>query len=233
MRTGTGLVSEMRVDEHGRVSAWVRCAAELRPAPGQFVLGWDPLELEAALAQPLFAGEYDEQGFLALGAHPTWQPGARLALRGPLGRGFQLPGGVRQVALVAFAGQAGRLMPLAHLALAQGAAVVLYGEPEVGSLPLLLEAFPLAALPEALSWADFIAADAPLAELGCLGALLGRQAEAGRTLTGQVLVDTPMPCAGAADCGLCATSGVNGWKLACKDGPVLDLRALDWRRAAG
>ena len=233
MRTGMGLVSEVRLDESGRFSAWIRCAPEIRPAPGQYVLARNPLDREDALATPLFAGEYGEGGFLALGAAATWEPGVQLELRGPLGCGFQLPGSARRVALVALEGQAGRLLPLVRPALTQGAAVVLYSEPLPGQLPLSLEAFPQAALPEALAWADFIAADAPLGALNDLGALLGFWAGAKRSLTGQVLIHTPMPCAGIADCGVCAVPARNGWKLACKDGPAFHLGALDWERVAG
>jgi len=233
MRTGMGLVSEVRVDESGRFSAWIRCTSDIRPAQGQYVLARDPLDREAVLATPLFAGEYGEGGFLALDAEATWGPGVQLELRGPLGSGFQMPVGAHRVALVALEGQAGRLLPLVQPALEQGAAVVLYCEPLPRQLPLSLEALPLSALPEALSWADFIAAEAPLAGLSDLGVLLGFEAGAKRSLVGQVLVGTPMPCAGIADCGICAVPARGGWKLACNDGPVLPLGALDWERGAG
>jgi NAD(P)H-flavin reductase len=42
------------------------------------------------------------------------------------------------------------------------------------------------------------------------------------------LILAPMPCAGLAECGACAVPARSGWKLACLDGPVFDLRALDW-----
>ncbi|HSF80003.1 MAG TPA: hypothetical protein VLA49_02145 [Anaerolineales bacterium] len=230
MRTGTGLVSEVRVDESGHFSAWVRCEPEIRPAPGQYALARSPLEREAVLARPLFAGEYSEDGFLALGTETSWGPGTEIELRGPLGRGFQLPASTRRLALVAYRQTAERLLPLASLALAQGAAVVLYCEPLPRRLPLSLEAFPLAVLPEALPWADFLAAEAPLTVLEELAQLLGFQEGMKHSLAGEVLVDTAMPCGGAADCGACALPTRNGWKLACKDGPVFDLQALDWQK---
>src|SRR3990172_9141527 len=121
MRTGMGLVSEVRVDESGRFSAWIRCTSDIRPAQGQYVLA-----REAVLATLVFAGEYGEGGFLALDAEATWGPGVQLELRGPLGSGFQMPVGAHRVALVALEGQAGRLLPLVQPALEQGAAVVLY-----------------------------------------------------------------------------------------------------------
>jgi ferredoxin len=43
---------------------------------------------------------------------------------------------------------------------------------------------------------------------------------------GQMLIHTPVPCGGMADCGICAVTLRSGWKLACKEGPVFDWKAL-------
>ena len=56
---------------------------------------------------------------------PGWTAGARLAVRGPLGGGFRLPVSAPGVALVGWVPPY-RLLPLADLALSQGAAVALY-----------------------------------------------------------------------------------------------------------
>jgi len=249
MRTGAGFISEVQVDEAGHYAAWIRCGQEIQPAPGQYVLARDPQDKKTVLARPLYAGEYRPGSFLALDPEAIWQPGVQLELRGPLGVGFQLPEQARRVALVALEGQPGRLMPLVGTALAKGAAVVLYCDPLPRRLPVSLEAFPLAALPEALPWADYLAADTPLVSLGEMGALLGLRSRvnpsmaghsragysragspwAGYSQAGQVLVRTDMPCAGIADCGICAVPTRGGWKLACEDGPVFDLQALDWQ----
>ncbi|UCH60668.1 MAG: hypothetical protein JSV61_04095 [Anaerolineales bacterium] len=232
MRTGVGLVSEVRVDERGEHSAWIRCEESISPAPGQYVMARERRDGEAVSSTALFASAYDQDSFLALDPQPAWQPGTRLELRSPLGRGFNTPAQARRVALVALEGQAGRLLPLAQMALEQGAAVVLYCDPVPSGLPVSLEAFPLAALPEGLAWADFIAADAHLAALSNLGALLGLQSGVKASLVGQTLVRTDMPCAGMGECGVCALLTRGGWKLVCKDGPVFDLQALDWEHAA-
>jgi len=42
----------------------------------------------------------------------------------------------------------------------------------------------------------------------------------------QVLVRTPVPCGGIAECGVCAVTLKSEWKLACKDGPVFDWGEL-------
>jgi NAD(P)H-flavin reductase len=43
----------------------------------------------------------------------------------------------------------------------------------------------------------------------------------------QALFYSPMPCGGAADCGVCALRTRHGVKLVCKDGPVFNLEELD------
>jgi dihydroorotate dehydrogenase electron transfer subunit len=42
----------------------------------------------------------------------------------------------------------------------------------------------------------------------------------------QILIHTPVPCGGVAECGVCAVTSKSGWKLACRDGPVFDWREL-------
>jgi len=94
-------------------------------------------------------------------------------------------------------------------------------------LPAALEVQPLSALPEALVWADFLAVDISLRSLSSLGELLGLKGGNQKLpCPGQVLVRTDMPCAGIADCGVCALKTRSGWRLACKDGPVFDLEEL-------
>jgi hypothetical protein len=49
---------------------------------------------------------------------------------------------------------------------------------------------------------------------------------------GQVLVHTPMPCAGLGECGVCSIQvrvtpqPRRTWKLVCRDGPVFNLADL-------
>lgn len=236
MKTHTGRIAGLVVDEQGRQAAQVTCPAGAVPAPGQVVaacaLEDDSL---AALATPLFYGGAAEQGFLALPLESklpaTWLPGTPLQLRGPLGRGFRLPGNLRRLALAALGDTAGRLLPLAQRGLALGADVALFADQAPAALPARVELQPLDALIEALDWADFLAIDLPRQALPDLRKVLGRDAEAQtRRLSCpvQVLIVTALPCAGLAACGACALPGRGGWKLACEDGPVFDLYTLDW-----
>jgi dihydroorotate dehydrogenase electron transfer subunit len=55
---------------------------------------------------------------------------------------------------------------------------------------------------------------------------LGKRNQLGAGSEAQVLIHTPVPCGGVADCGVCAVTLRSGWKLACQDGPVFDWREL-------
>ncbi len=95
-------------------------------------------------------------------------------------------------------------------------------------LPAAVEVSPLASLKEAMDWPDFMALDVPLTRLAELRDVLGLSNGDGLPCPAQVLVTTPMPCAGMAQCGACAVPARRGWKLACEDGPVFDLNILKW-----
>jgi dihydroorotate dehydrogenase electron transfer subunit len=194
------------------------------------VLAYAPADVGQPLAWALFnaqaaGGKSGEGGFLAAPPIPdTWGPGTALELHGPLGRGFQLPGEVRRLGAAAFTPNAARLMPLVTQALERNIAVTLFSDSPLAGLPYALEVSPLAALPEALPWADFLALDLPLEKLEGLRLLLG--AEEPLRCPAQALIYTPMPCGGAAECGACAVPARRGFKLACKDGPVFNLREI-------
>jgi hypothetical protein len=223
MKSYAGRVVEVR-EEEGGTAATIACPARAVPAPGQYLLGAaDEDVLGAAL---FFSGAWPE-GFQAAPPLPVgWEPGTILSLHGPLGHGFRLPLDLRRLALAATGEGPARLLPLAEAALSRNAAVTLYSDLLLPDLPTALEAFPLAALPEALTWADFLVVDTPLKDSAALGERLGLPPGSQPPCPGQVLVYTPMPCAGFAECGACAVHSQRGWKLACVDGPVFDLKEI-------
>lgn len=227
MRTGVGWVREVRIDYQGRLAAWIRCDPGLLPEPGQYLMGWNPLDIEAPLAAELFPGKITEQGFLALEFPRNLEPGTALELRGPLGRGFRLPADIRRLALVAFSDGPDHLLPLADLALSRGAAVALYCDPPFPSLPSSIEVSPLDSLADALDWADFFAAGVSSDYLAELEKFLDNPFVS-KQLNGQVLLRKSMPCGGLSSCGACAVAVKRGWKYACKDGPVFDLQRFEF-----
>ncbi len=209
---------------NGKSAGRIRCDPRLVPAPGQYLLAQALSEPDAPLAHPVFSAGLCPGGFYAAPPLPAdWRPGAHLNIRGPLGKGFQLPPTARFVALAVFGEDPARLLALAEPALTQNAAVVLLADAAPEGLPAAIEISPLSALPETLRWADYIAFDLPRAALPTTLKLI---TDTSYSRDGQALIETPIPCGGMGECGVCAVSLRKGYKLACKDGPVFDLKTL-------
>jgi dihydroorotate dehydrogenase electron transfer subunit len=224
MHTGTAQVVELILEDGWRL-ARISCGASLIPSPGQYILAGSASD--TSLPVPVFYTDSAPQGFIGapLGAN-SWSPGQEVHLRGPLGRGFEMPLSARKVALIAFDTPPVRLRGLIKPALKQEAAVALVSDFVSDRLPDEVEVQPLSALPDILNWADTIAVDVARENLPGLGQRLEVMNQIPAVRAAQVLVRTLMPCGGVADCGVCAVQIKPGWKLACKDGPVLDWREL-------
>lgn len=85
---------------------------------------------------------------------------------------------------------------------------------------------PLKSAEDVLQWADYVAADVERERLPRLNELFGAAGQAWAVNEAQVFIRAPMPCGGMAECGVCALTTSNFWKMACKDGPVFDWRSL-------
>jgi NAD(P)H-flavin reductase len=211
--------------EDGEPGLRLACPAALVPSAGQYLLAGDgsisplPVSLIYTRSAP--------QGFIASASGQVqWGPGTELHLRGPLGRGFSLRPSARKVGLVALDGSPAPLKGLIAPALRQDAAIVLVCDCSPEHLPDEIEVQPLAALTEILEWADFLAVDVRRENLDLLKKRLTRLDQLPVGQATQVLVHTPVPCGGIADCGVCAVTARSGWMMACKDGPVFEWREL-------
>ncbi|MBN1450686.1 MAG: hypothetical protein JW963_06690 [Anaerolineales bacterium] len=248
VKQDTGELIELYLED-GLTGGRLLCAQNLIPSPGEYLLAHDPAS-NAPLPVPVFSAGPVPGGFLLAPPIPLpWHPGASLSLRGPLGRGFSLPASARRVALVALGETAARLKLLLAAALGQNASVALVSDLDLPNLPPEVEIQPVSALPGVAKWADYLAFDLPREYLPRLHEKLGlgehhlcrehvgapfvasaegatRRRQAEVPFEAQVLVVTPMPCGGLADCGVCAVTARRGWKMACKDGPVFDLNEL-------
>ena len=224
MHTGNGQVTELILEDRYR-RLRVACPPNLVPAPGQYLLASDgPATL---LPVPLFHTDSAPGGFIAAASGPvSWTPGTELHLRGPLGRGFTLPLSARKVGLVALDHSPARLKGLIAPALKQAAAVVLLCEFNPEDLPDDVEVQPVTAATEILAWADYLAVDIGRENLDQARELVERSGPLPAVRGAQVLVRTPQPCGGAAECGICAVTTKSGWKLACKEGPVFEWKEL-------
>ena len=224
MHTGQGRVVET-ILENGQRLARIACPANLIPSAGQYLLASDASD--APLPVPLFYTDSAAESFLTAPPIPdTWMPGLNISLRGPLGRGFTIPISARKIALIAFDDTPVRLHGLIRPALKQGAAIVVVSDFAVGDVSDEVEAQPLSALGEVLAWADYAAFDVARTNLLELKEKLGMLKQLPVLYEAQVLIRTSMPCGGVADCGVCAVSLKSGWQMACKDGPVFNVREI-------
>ncbi len=229
-----GVIREVWLDDDGGVGALLEIKCGHFP-PGRWFSATGSVDAEFRLPQALYsAGTRDGLVVIAPPLPREWGPGTRLKLRGPNGRGFALPAGVRHVALAAVGCRGWRLVGLAQAAVQAGADVVFLGETRPPDLPLAVEVLPLDGLREMAAWADYLALDvdsggqAPAAGecVHRVRALLGLEGRGRLGAVCEALISVPMPCGGTGECGVCAVETRGGWKLACKDGPVFDFNEL-------
>jgi dihydroorotate dehydrogenase electron transfer subunit len=234
MQTDTGIISVIQMEEDGTRSARIDSPTPMNPSPGKYILVYKDDDPDSFLGWPLFPvslhQSLGESQNPFLGPIPsTWGPNTALKLCGPLGHGFIIPKNTRRLALVVLGDTASRLLPLIHPALDSVADIVIVSAFLLPSLPPAVEIRSLNALPDVLSWADFIAMDIPLTVLPNLRQILKLDPHGQIPCLAQALIWTPMPCAGIGDCGACAVpTRKGGYKLACKEGPVFDLNELAW-----
>ena len=222
MHTGKGLIAELILEDGCRY-ARISCPETLVPAPGQYLLASDASD--SPLPVPIFYTDFAPAGFISLAAD-HWKPGDELNLRGPLGRGFSLPAAAHKVALIAFDDAPVRLRGLIRPALAQSASVVVVTNSAGDSLPDDVEVQPLASMREVIEWADYVALDVSRENVSELREKLLQRNQIAAVKDAQVLIRTPMPCGGIADCAVCAVNTRSFWKMACKDGPVFDWKEI-------
>jgi NAD(P)H-flavin reductase len=225
VKQGMGELVELYL-ENGLAGGRLLCPQHLIPEPGQYLLAHNPAST-SPLPAPVFSAGSFSGGFRIAPPIPgDWQPGTILSIRGPLGRGFSMPASARRAALIALGETVARLNPLLPVALEQESSVTLVSDLELTDLPPEVEIQPVSALTDVVYWADYLAIDTPRETLHELREKLGLSEQARVTVEAQVLVATPMPCGGMAECGVCAVKSRHGWKLACKDGPVFNLKEL-------
>ena len=95
-------------------------------------------------------------------------------------------------------------------------------------IPAHVELTKLDHLDDRFTWADYIAMDVPLFRLQELNKLFRTTSEKSPRGDMQVLIFTSMPCAAIAECGICAVKTIKGYKFACQDGPVFNLKDINF-----
>ncbi|MBN2044989.1 MAG: hypothetical protein JW757_08225 [Anaerolineales bacterium] len=232
MKLGTGKILEIRQAYGGSNLAKIHLAGIPIPVPGQYLQVHHPSDDSCAAGVSLYLGglpdtEAPSEYFTtARPLPPHWVPGDLLQVRGPLGKGFQIPEKARRLALIAFSDLSDHLLPLAAALLARGGEVAMFIKSDPDSLPPRLpariEVSKLAQISDGLKWADYAACSVELEEFSSACGVLSQFSPFGCPC--QILVFSQLPCAGLADCGICAVRITSGeTKLVCKDGPVLEL----------
>ena len=220
-----GKILERFLDDH-RAAARIACPRTLIPAPGQYLLAHNPAS-DDPLAVPVFSAGDSPEGFLAASPLPhAWFPGLTLSLRGPLGRGFNLPPSARRILFAALDVSPAYLLGLIPAAHAQGAAISLVCEHPPEDIPSDVEIRPLAALAEICQWADYLALAATRESLRGWRERLGNGGQLPAPREAQALVVMPMSCGGLSQCGVCSIGVKRGIALVCEDGPVFELADL-------
>jgi hypothetical protein len=131
------------------------------------------------------------------------------------------------LAIIPLGDSVSRLLPLTQI----DANIALFTDLALPAIPSEVEIQPLSNAPDALHWADFIALDVPIDQLDLIPHAFKLDAYTPLPDNAQALVTTPMPCATLAECGVCAIKSKPGYLLACKDGPVFNLKAIKTEKA--
>ena len=219
---------------------------------GRFALA----DLGGYLRTPLFPAWLNSGGFEVLVPpdHPTTalQPGDKVSLVGPLGRGFKIPEAASRLLLVTDTAHLPVLLPLTGprnqvfsgksgfssgvaLLLSASTAAELY---PIQMLPPTLEVHvatadssaghggsPLDLFPDLARWADCVCVAGDPASYPALAEIVREVRIRPARRFAQALVVPPMAC-GVGACQGCAVEVARGIKLACSDGPVFDLLEL-------
>lgn len=201
---------------------------------GQFALARDPSTLDPYLRRTLWLYEIrDGRVSFIINAHDPLAQSARagdtLDLLAPLGHALTFEPSAKHILLL---GQGSRITPLvviAHEAVKLGCEVVVVTRGENFPSQLLAPEIELrneeSFDAELIAWADAIVASGTADFYRDLGTAI--RAVRLRMPPGfaRVWLEMPMPC-GTGICYACAMDTPRGIKLACVDGPALDM--LEW-----
>ncbi len=226
MSNFSSIIHEIRLESFG--TALVVDIPRINlPKAGQYYQAYAPEWKEAAAVALFPCGLIPGETLLHGDIPANWGAGTNIHLRGPLGKGFQLPVNAGRVALAAWQAPAISLRPLIGAALTQGAAVVVYAAASGPDLPADVEASPIEQLHDSLDWASYLAVETQLKDLPALAQMLAVKPGHIGKCNIEVHVRTPLVCGGLASCGVCAVPlHKGGYTLACKDGPVFRWEKL-------
>lgn len=218
----------------GLQSLTLQVDGSLSFTPGQYLAANLAGDTLAVLPEILFIEKIaGHEVTICPGRLDGWHPGMQVNIRGPLGSGVRLPPLSRRLVLIALDDHPARLLSLAAYGSEKGLDMVMAGDWVAdtkisGDIAPSIELALLSQIQELTSWADFILFDVPHFQLQSLGKLTQSITALLRPGFAQVLIHTPMPCVGIAECGICAVRTRRGYKHACQDGPVFDFQEISF-----
>ncbi len=221
MQTGKGLVNEIQLQEERAVH--ISCSPALIPAPGQYLLAQAESETDSPLPLSIFASGTTPKGFFVAAPTPAhWALGSQINLRGPLGRGFQIPNTAKKIALINLNNNLNSLLALLQQAISLNKEITLITQTKPETLPSEIEILSPENTSEAIRWADYVAASLDRNQISTFAEKVPTEAH----IYTQLLINSEIPCAGLAECGVCAIRTRKSWLTTCKDGPVFNLSEL-------
>ncbi len=214
----------IEISNTGQFQIKVRCSQNLTVNAGQYFLiefdpieGRDPIRREVFLSSQLLPNEVVLYGnFLE-----TATPGNKIKLYGPLGKGFQRPSGNKLVCV-----SLGLNLPILLSAASrypnpQQKVVLVSNHPIDTSLIIEnVEIRSLTELHELVDWCEDLLVEG-MRDGDNIEKIMQIPSVKGINKQTQILIDSPMPCHGASDCGICKIK-IWGQRYAiCQDGPVI------------
>jgi NAD(P)H-flavin reductase len=183
---------------------------------------------EDILSVPVYPIDVENRLFTSMNsAGNHWRVGDEISISGPQGKGFAIPSVSHRLLMVSSTSTPLRLLPVAISLISRGGEAALFSGTVPEHLPGEVELLSRDQLGDALDWADCIIGDARLKGLTKWMGLFSGQKNSPLGRGVQLLIDTPLVCAGVSECGVCAVKTKHGWKQACSDGPVFLLDELE------
>jgi hypothetical protein len=231
MKTLSGTVSRI-YETFGQPAVDINYSGIMTVFPGQYLSIHIPDQI-STIPDICFPLRINDQLLQVSPVPNDWRPGQQVEVRGPYGHGFSVPEISKKVCLVCWDKHPNRMMDLLQKTIRDHKEVILVWDAfqqavDSLSIPEDVEIMGLPNLEEAIRWADYIGMDCPVNLLSQAASHKSILKSGTPACPIQILVSTPMPCLGIAECGICSVPVKKGYKLACKDGPVLNLDELDF-----
>lgn len=217
MRPSTGVISSHTLEPIGTPALVVEFSTAIIFGVGQFMLAYQPEAGEAFRSRLFPVSISPQQIVFDHVPSPSWLPGEKIDMLGPIGNTFSPPATARNWHLISLGQHPERLLPLLKLASAQSASVAFWSATTLAGLPANVER-PVAA-EDVINWADFIAIELAGSEWPDGHRVLREELMHKSNASIQVLVDVPTPC-GFGACQTCAMPQRGGWILTCQMGLV-------------